>query len=52
MKDMKKPRFVQILNPKTGKYVKVDRVLGFSFTKRSEGPYARIPIIPVINHSA
>jgi len=24
MRDMKKPRFVQILNPKTGKYVKAE----------------------------
>lgn len=43
-----KARFVQIRNPRTGAYVKIDReeavILG---VKRSKGPYKNVPIIRI-----
>jgi len=41
----KKRDVVQVKNPKTGRYVKIDRSKGrILSTKKSEGPYKGIPI--------
>lgn len=41
----KKHDIVQVKNPKTGRYVKIDRTLGQILShKRSEGPYKGVPI--------
>ena len=40
-----KPDVVQVKNPRTGHYVKIDRSKGRILdTKKSEGKYARIPV--------
>lgn len=42
----KKKGKVQTKNPRTGKYVKIDRDKGrIISTKKSEGPYKGVPII-------
>lgn len=39
-------RFVQTLNPKTGRYMKIDRDMGeITSEKKSKGPYKNVPII-------
>lgn len=39
-------RFVQLLNPRSGKYVKIDRLKGVVVsTKRTYGPYKGVLII-------
>lgn len=39
-------RFVQILNPKTGRYVKVDRAEGRVLGGKADGgPYEGIPVV-------
>ncbi|NOZ57551.1 MAG: hypothetical protein GXO73_12275 [Calditrichaeota bacterium] len=41
----KKKDIVQVRNPKTGRYVKIDRAKGRIIAhKKSEGPYKGIPI--------
>ncbi len=41
----KKKDIVQVRNPKTGRYVKIDRARGRIIAhKKSEGPYKGIPI--------
>ena len=41
----KKKRIVQVRNPKSGHYVKIDRGRGKIIShKKSEGPYKRVPI--------
>ncbi len=41
----KKPDVVQVRNPRTGKYVKIDRSEGKILAhKKSEGPYKNVPI--------
>ena len=43
---IEKTRFVQVKNPKTGKYVKIDRLKGNIIShKKSKNPYKNIPII-------
>ena len=43
---IEKIRFVQVKNPKTGKYVKIDRLKGNIIShKKSEGPYKGIRIV-------
>lgn len=37
-------RYVQIKNPKTGHYTKVDRQSGTLTHKKSPGPYKNVPI--------
>jgi len=45
IKSKKKIRFVQVLNPRTKRYVKIDRELGLIVShKKSKGPYKLIPI--------
>lgn len=40
---------VQIKNPKTGKYTKIDKTSGKILAhKKSDGPYKNIPIIPLV----
>jgi hypothetical protein len=40
-----KTRVVQVKNPKTGHYVKIDRVQGKIVShKKSQGPYKNVPI--------
>ena len=42
-----KPDYVQLKNPRTGRYVKIDRTEGQIVAhKKSEGPYKNIPIAP------
>lgn len=42
---MNKPRFVQVRNPRTGRYLKIDREKGIIVShKKSAGPYARTPV--------
>jgi hypothetical protein len=42
----KKRDLVQIKNPKSGHYVKIDRTAGMILDhKKSEGPYIGIPIV-------
>jgi hypothetical protein len=42
---MAKKDIVQIKNPKTGRYVKIDRGAGMIIgNKKTEGPYKNIPI--------
>ena len=42
----KKSKIVQTKNPRTGKYVKIDRSKGKILSiKKSKGPYKGIPII-------
>ena len=44
----KKPEIVQLRNPRSGRYVKVDRTHGRIVDhKRSEGPYKNVPIVPL-----
>ncbi|WP_420455535.1 hypothetical protein [Rubrivirga sp.] len=41
----KKRDIVQVKNPRSGRYVKVDRTRGLILGhKKSEGPYANVPI--------
>lgn len=41
----KKPDIVQVKNPKSGHYVKIDRSQGKIIDhKKSEGPYKNVPI--------
>ena len=41
----KKARIVQTKNPKTGRYVKIDRKAGrIVDTKKSPGPYKGVPV--------
>lgn len=41
----KKPDVVQVKNPKSGHYVKIDRAKGKIIDhKKSEGPYKNVPI--------
>lgn len=41
----KKKDVVQVKNPKSGKYVKIDRAQGKIIShKKSEGPYKGVPI--------
>jgi len=41
----KRARFAQLRNPKTGRYVKVDRERGVIIAhKRTKGPYKGVPI--------
>jgi hypothetical protein len=45
-KDMAKKGIGQTKNPRTGKYVKIDRGKGKILkTKKSPGPYKNIPVI-------
>jgi hypothetical protein len=40
-----KPDVVQVKNPKTGHYVKIDRTKGRIIShKKSEGPYKGVPV--------
>jgi hypothetical protein len=42
----KKHDFVQILNPRSERYVKIDRAAGVIVsTKQSPGPYKGVPIV-------
>lgn len=42
-----KPDYVQLKNPRTGRYVKIDRTRGLIVaSKKSDGPYKNIPIAP------
>jgi hypothetical protein len=42
-----KPDYVQLKNPRTGRYVKIDRTQGLIVAhKKSEGPYKNVPIAP------
>jgi hypothetical protein len=42
-----RPDYVQLKNPRTGRYVKIDRTQGLIVAhKKSEGPYKNIPIAP------
>lgn len=42
---MAKQKVVQVKNPRTGKYVKIDRSKGkIVGQKRSDGPYKGVPI--------
>ncbi len=44
-KKKKRPEFVQILNPKTKRYVKINKTIGDIVShKKSKGPYKNIPI--------
>ncbi len=41
----KKAKVVQTKNPKTGRYVKIDRAAGrIVDTKKSPGPYKNVPV--------
>ncbi len=41
----KKARIVQTKNPRTGRYVKIDRSAGrIVDTKKSPGPYKNVPV--------
>jgi hypothetical protein len=41
----KKPDVVQVKNPKTGHYVRIDRTKGKIIShKKSEGPYKGVPV--------
>jgi hypothetical protein len=43
-----KPDYVQLKNPRSGLYVKVDRTRGLIVGhKKSRGPYKNIPIAPI-----
>lgn len=43
-----KPDYVQLKNPRSGLYVKVDRTRGLIVSyKKSEGPYKHVPIAPI-----
>jgi hypothetical protein len=43
-----KPDYVQLKNPRSGRYVKVDRTRGLIVSyKKSEGPYKNVPIAPI-----
>lgn len=42
---MSKKRIVQVKNPKTGKYVKIDRAKGRIMShKKSDGPYKNVTV--------
>ena len=42
---MSKKRIVQVKNPKTGKYVKIDRAKGRIMShKKSDGPYKGVTV--------
>jgi hypothetical protein len=41
----KKPDLVQVKNPRSGKYVKIDRARGVIVAhKKSYGPYKNVPV--------
>jgi hypothetical protein len=41
----KKPDIVQVRNPKSGRYVKIDRTKGRIIAhKKSAGPYKNVPV--------
>ena len=41
-----KARIIQTRNPRTGRYIKIDRFRGIILShKRSEGAYKKIPIV-------
>jgi hypothetical protein len=43
----KKKDLVQVKNPRTGRYVKIDRTQGLIVAhKRSAGPYKNVPVAP------
>jgi hypothetical protein len=45
MSDKKRAEVVQVKNPRTGHYVKIDRAEGRIIDhKKSEGPYKGVPI--------
>ena len=45
MSDKKKSDVVQVKNPRTGHYVKIDRAKGKILDyKKSEGPYKGVPV--------
>lgn len=45
VKRKKKHDIVQVKNPKTGRYVKIDRTIGRILShKKTPGPYKNIPI--------
>lgn len=45
MSDRKKSDIVQVRNPRSGHYVKIDRAEGQILSyKKSEGPYKSVPI--------
>ena len=47
-KEPGKPDIVQLRNPRSGHYVKVDRTQGKILDhKRSAGPYKNVPIVPL-----
>jgi hypothetical protein len=44
----RKPDVVQLRNPRSGHYVKVDRTHGrIPDTKKTRGPYRNVPIVPL-----
>lgn len=44
----RKPDIVQLRNPRSGHYVKVDRSKGVIVDhKRTAGPYKNVPIVPL-----
>ncbi len=43
---MAKKKIVQVKNPRTGRYVKIDRSKGrIVSSKKSEGPYKGVPVV-------
>lgn len=43
-----KPDYVQLRNPRTGLYVKIDRTKGWIVAhKKSKGPFKNVPIVPI-----
>lgn len=42
---LSKPRYVQLLNPRSGRYVKIDHKLGIISHKKGKKPYKNIPIV-------
>ena len=47
-KEPGKPDIVQLRNPRSGHYVKVDRTHGKILDhKKSAGPYKNVPIVPL-----
>ncbi|VFM95262.1 MAG: hypothetical protein BECKG1743D_GA0114223_100402 [Candidatus Kentron sp. G] len=46
LSDSDKKDLVQLRNPRSGRYIKVDRSVGIIVShKKSEGPYKNIPIV-------
>ena len=41
----KEPKIVQVKNPRSGRYIRINRHTGQLWHKKSDGPYKNVPIV-------